>query len=474
MTADSKQPRERYDRRFLARLVRDSLLREIMPLMSPGREKQILETSCALLDYVTADGPPYPGYEPLPQTLMEAAEPLLEAAGVSGAAAGLSHEEEVLAGLAGICSRPGGEAAREVLRQVLEHETLRCREVPSIQQAYAYSGSGAIVNPPAELKNTETLLADYFKQRPDLLHGGSVEKVRRVAAGLSKQTFHVALRDTSDGTGGVIVRMDPTYSSLETTVADEFPLLRELNRRGLQATPRALAFEPDPGPCGAPFMVMAVAPGTSDFNQWGGSEAVRGVAIQLAEFMADLHNLPLDGAFAENPAWLAPDHLCRSVDGLVNAWRRFKTGPEPLMEGVMAWLKANQPEVGAKKVLVHGDAGLHNLLVHEGKLSAVLDWEITHLGDPGEDLAYARPFIEPFIEWDDFLAAYRARGGPELTADHSQFYAVIAFARVAMSVESTVHGLQVEDPRLNPTLAYVGMNFQKRLMLETFRRVVAP
>ena len=466
------QNEQKFDPRFMMKIVRDNLLKEIMPALQPGREKQVLETACALLEFAISGNSPEPAHEPLPHSLLNAGEALLTEELAKGASTRLSHEEQVLAGLGRLSGGARAETARAVLRRILEHEEERCRSAPTLQQAYTFSGTGSIVNPPAPVRRTEELLAEYFAQHEEFARLGSITDVKRVAAGLSKQTFKVSHNRSDGSSGGLIVRMDPTFSALQTTVVDEFPLLTALAARGLKAIPRPLALETDVTKCGAAFMVMAFVPGSSDVKTWGNEREIRKVVLEVAGFLAALHSIPLDGVIAESPSWLSPDHMCRSLDGLEKAWRRFKTAPEPIMEAILSWLRANQPVDHVPEVLVHGDAGFHNMLVHEGTLTAVLDWEIARLGSAGEDLAYVRTFVTPYIDWSDFLEAYRAGGGKALSIDHARFYSVLSWAGIAMSVQCTVHGLQQQEPLLSPRLAYVALNFQKCFMLHAFKQIL--
>jgi len=59
----------------------------------------------------------------------------------------------------------------------------------------------------------------------------------------------------------------------------------------------------------------------------------------------------------------------------------------PAFEFALRWLGAHRPPVGPVSV-VHGDFRLGNLIVDQGGLRAVLDWELAHLGDPLEDLGW--------------------------------------------------------------------------------------
>lgn len=60
----------------------------------------------------------------------------------------------------------------------------------------------------------------------------------------------------------------------------------------------------------------------------------------------------------------------------------------PVFELALHWLKANPIAEPQQLCLVHGDFRNGNLVVDSGGLLAVLDWELAHLGDPMEDLAW--------------------------------------------------------------------------------------
>jgi len=82
------------------------------------------------------------------------------------------------------------------------------------------------------------------------------------------------------------------------------------------------------------------------------------------------------------------------------------------------WLRDNLPAAPARKVLVHGDFRPANLLVDKGKVTALLDWEFAHTGDPVEDLGWylapryrAEHFIPGLWGREDFVAAYEVASG---------------------------------------------------------------
>jgi aminoglycoside phosphotransferase (APT) family kinase protein len=65
-----------------------------------------------------------------------------------------------------------------------------------------------------------------------------------------------------------------------------------------------------------------------------------------------------------------------------------RVGPRPVFELALCWLQDNMPAALKERRLVHGDFRNGNLIIAPDGVRAVLDWELTHLGDPMEDLGW--------------------------------------------------------------------------------------
>jgi aminoglycoside phosphotransferase (APT) family kinase protein len=114
-------------------------------------------------------------------------------------------------------------------------------------------------------------------------------------------------------------------------------------------------------------------------------DSVRPLLVgQLARTAALIHAMDV----ARVPASLAPSGPRRSADELGRRCRSFDI-PRPVLELALCWLDDHMPAEPERACLVHGDYRHGNVIVGPGDgLRAVLDWEVAHLGDPIEDLAW--------------------------------------------------------------------------------------
>jgi len=140
-------------------------------------------------------------------------------------------------------------------------------------------------------------------------------------------------------------------------------------------------------------------------------DAVYGAMMQT---LARLH--AVEPAAVGLEGYGKPDNfLGRLVDRWIRQYRAAQTDEIPEMDQLAAWLQANQPPAQAARVM-HGDFRLGNMIIHpsEPRVMAVLDWELSTLGDPFCDVAYsclAYHLFEGPIGWEG--ADWRSLGIPE-------------------------------------------------------------
>ena len=108
-------------------------------------------------------------------------------------------------------------------------------------------------------------------------------------------------------------------------------------------------------------------------------------------------------------------------------------GDRPILALALRWLEANIPPPVTPR-LVHGDFRLGNLMFEHGRLTGVLDWELAHLGDPHEDLAFGCMTVWRFSRPDrpgyglgtlaELFAAYEAAGGMPVDPARFRFWTI--------------------------------------------------
>jgi len=108
-------------------------------------------------------------------------------------------------------------------------------------------------------------------------------------------------------------------------------------------------------------------------------------------------------------------------------------GDRPAIALAVRWCEDHLPEP-ADPVLVHGDYRMGNIMVDAGGLAVVLDWELAHLGDAHEDLAFGCMTVWRFGQLDkpafgvgsleDYFAAYEAAGGQKVDRTRFRFWLV--------------------------------------------------
>jgi len=155
--------------------------------------------------------------------------------------------------------------------------------------------------------------------------------------------------------------------------------------------PRTFGLCEDPAVIGAKFFVMSLADGRS---LWNGAlpgltpEERRAHYHALIDTMADLHrNDPQAIGMGE---FGKPDDYCaRQISRWTKQYKLSETEHQPKMERLIEWLPATIPPQHNSSV-VHGDYRLDNVIFHktENRIIAVLDWELSTLGDPIADFSY--------------------------------------------------------------------------------------
>ncbi len=175
--------------------------------------------------------------------------------------------------------------------------------------------------------------------------------------------------------------------------------------------PKPLAFCEDDSVLGAPFYVMerrrgivlrGATPKTLDFTP----AVARGVADALIQNLADLH--AIDPWSAGLGDFGKPEgYVSRQVSGWTARYRDAQTEEVPDFEPVARWLAGNLPKENTRACLLHNDYKHDNLVLDPAdpaRIVAVLDWEMSTLGDPLMDLGTTLGYWVEALDGPDFQA----------------------------------------------------------------------
>lgn len=140
---------------------------------------------------------------------------------------------------------------------------------------------------------------------------------------------------------------------------------------------------------------------------------------------------------------------------------------DPQIIFALDWLVRHAPAPPERVVLLHGDCGPGNFLFHEGEVTTHLDWELSRLGDPMEDLAMVciRSLLQPFIPLPEAFRAYEAAAGVRIALDRVRYHRLSNQLGFMASGLDRPAGAGSEDPPvLGTSLVYQAMHM--RVMVE--------
>lgn len=270
--------------------------------------------------------------------------------------------------------------------------------------------------------------------------------------------------------GDFVLRRDMEVHLLENDchmVRKEFPLLKAVFERGFTVPePLLLETEHDFLP-GGDFIIMRKAEGEALGNVFGTGGKTSDILNRcLAEKLATLHTMPPLIEVGELTESIRPDlwamPLEKCVRHYISSWHSYFQSenpyPYPAIAGLFVWLLNNIPEIQAQPVLVHGDYAFNNFIIDQRTVTAVLDWELAHIGDPAEDLGYIRNNIRDSSAWDRFMEIYIENGGQSVDNERIRFFQIWGHVRnAAMSsvILSKYASQKVRDIKLAELTQYI-------------------
>ncbi|SCW72054.1 Phosphotransferase enzyme family protein [Sphingobium faniae] len=239
------------------------------------------------------------------------------------------------------------------------------------------------------------------------------------------------------------VRLDAGY------VVDEFAIVKTIHDCG-GTVARPLWVESDASCLGAAFMVSDRVAGRTPSSGLVPEALSDAELRQIVETLADLHGLDAD-AFRPTCIghWLDHPDLAANSRAAVAAWDRQIWTPaitaSPSAAIVLDWLDRNAPDRTEAPVLLHVDYGPHNMVMRDGKVAAILDWESARIGDRTEDLSYLLLYLGERADREAMIAWYEDRAGVRICRSALAYFDV--YNTIKMIMGSAFANALVEHDR---------------------------
>jgi aminoglycoside phosphotransferase (APT) family kinase protein len=299
-----------------------------------------------------------------------------------------------------------------------------------------------------QLETKREPLQAYLQAELGLDASVQIRDLSRMAMGQSRAMYRV---DLSDGEGveqSVVVRVEQ-WGLLGSDSRNEVRVMRALHAAG-QPVAEIFAYEESDALLGQPFFVMEFVPGSSVYTR-----------KSLDEYV-----VTLDALHRLDPDALGLDFLARpegaraAALSQVERWYQVYRGglvgePSPLVEEAAQWLRNQAPE-SERIGLVHGDPGPGNYLQQDDRVSCLVDWEFSYVGDPYDDWAYLISMrgmgVMSQEQWVDYL---RRQVAVDLEPERLRYWMALNFFKGVCIDQTALKSYMLRD-NLAPNMLAIG------------------
>ncbi len=286
--------------------------------------------------------------------------------------------------------------------------------------------------------------------------GGRIVGWQPISGGNRCRSWAVDTEAVSGDVSRLYLRYQPPRppSAEPYTVWREAEFYRVLSQSDVPA-PKLIAIHD-----GVPAILTERSPGKADFRRLDKNAEKADIADDFVRALAKLHAIPL--ADVKLPGY-SGGRIADCVTVELDTWRAMyeETGRfDPLIDLGLRWLYDNLPDPDGDPVFVHGDAGPGNFLFENGHMTALLDWELAHAGDPMEDLAWfsMRNVMEPVPDFPARIREYERASGRTVDIRRVLYHRVFVSTRVVIIRHRNVTG--------EPGNSIVSRGLNRRLLVD--------
>lgn len=286
-----------------------------------------------------------------------------------------------------------------------------------------------------------------------------------IPGGFSRETFRfdaVIRTGTQNEHVPLILRKDPppTVAILQTSRQVEHDLIEAVRAHTNVPVSRSFGAEMDPTVFGEPAMIIGRAPGsgtTSDlFNEGPDADQADDVVRHLCELLAALHLTDVDsinpGGKLSDPRGVGIDvsswdtYMDTTYEYFISSYEGLSYDPNlMILLDAFLTLRRNKPRP-LQLSLVHGDFNPANFLYADGKVTALIDWENSRVGDPREDLGWMMMMdilsntsvMSHPTDKGGFLAYYNELTGFDITMEELGYFTLFGTANIAVPINQAI------------------------------------
>lgn len=296
--------------------------------------------------------------------------------------------------------------------------------------------------------------------------------VEQVPGGASRQAWFVDAV-TGTETQQLFLRYDPRDPdplSAFHPLQVEAEIMAELYRHGV-TVPRVLAAHPE-----QQAVLLERIDGATWFRLIKDPDEQVRTARDFIDKLAAMHRIDANDLKIDHlgPAGPVEQHVRAELAAMRRRLDAYGK-PAPLLSFCIDWLDRNVPVYDGPTVLVQGDTGPGNFMYADGVVTAIVDWELAHFGDPMDDIAWLslRTVQDTFTDFPARLAEYEQLSGHRIDENRVWYYRLFAETRLASLSPGSVD-IRASAPAGSPdagnSLIY-GM-LHRRMLVEALARAV--